>query len=412
MKKLMYIIVILLLFSGCSPIFFPLPTEIDHLELVRIIALDKSDKNPDEVIITIMFEKSTPVSGSSGTGSGETGGGETGGGETKGLKGTVLTAEGKTFSSAERNFQTYTDKQIFLGHADFCLIGEEAAKEDITKYLDFISRDHDVRKSSKVYIVAGKASDLVVKANSEEYFLPDRLKSMSENVKFLSVSRSINLFDCMSSLDKNSSLVVPTLKLIERKEDILEESKQRKQDIELVGYSIINHFKLVSFIERPISRGYNIISNSGVSGIIDVKDSSGMAVALEINTVNTKITPKIEGGQLVGVLIITELNTSINEIQSRENVFKKDILSFIEQQASDIIKSEMEAVVKAAQQNNADILSLSESVNMNHPIIWNRIKDNWDSIFPTLKIEVIVNSKIARTYDMREPSGSMEGEHG
>lgn len=284
MKKLMYIIVILLLFSGCSPIFFPLPTEIDHLELVRIIALDKSDKNPDEVIITIMFEKSTPVSGSSGTGSGETGGGGTGGGETKGLKGTVLTAEGKTFSSAERNFQTYTDKQIFLGHADFCLIGEEAAKEDITKYLDFISRDHDVRKSSKVYIVAGKASDLVVKANSEEYFLPDRLKSMSENVKFLSVSRSINLFDCMSSLDKkNSSLVVPTLKLIERKEDILEESKQRKQDIELVGYSIINHFKLVSFIERPISRGYNIISNSGVSGIIDVKDSSGMAVALEIS---------------------------------------------------------------------------------------------------------------------------------
>ena len=409
MKKLMYIIVILLLFSGCSPIFFPLPTEIDHLELVRIIALDKSDKNPDEVIITIMFEKTTSDSSSGG----RTGSGETDGGETKGLKGTVLTAEGKTFSSAERNFQTYTDKQIFLGHADFCLIGEEAAKEDITKYLDFISRDHDVRKSSKVYIVAGKASDLVVKANSEEYFLPDRLKSMSQNVKFLSVSRSINLFDCMSNLDKkNSSLVVPTLKLIERKEDILEESKQRKQDIELVGYSIINHFKLVSFIERPISRGYNIISNSGVSGIIDVKDSSGMAVALEINTVNTKITPKIEGGQLVGVLIITELNTSINEIQSRENVFKKDILSFLEQQASDIIKSEMEAVVKAAQQNNADILSLSESVNMNHPIIWNRIKDNWDSIFPTLKIEVIVNSKIARTYDMREPSGSMEGEHG
>jgi spore germination protein KC len=134
MKKLFTVIILLFSLSnltGCKAGFLPQRREISDLQLVQVIGADKSVDNPDSSMLTIASKKLTDGGGQDSTGSG----GE--GRSSKGEKAQVLTSEGKTIFDAARNIQTHSDKTIFWGHTDYYLIGEEAAKESINKYIDF-----------------------------------------------------------------------------------------------------------------------------------------------------------------------------------------------------------------------------------------------------------------------------------
>lgn len=176
---------------------------------------------------------------------------------------------------------------------------------------------------------------------------------------------------------------------------------------------IIKDLKLIDFIHRPISRGYNFIHNKVISGTIDVSDPKGNTVSMEILGSETSIVPKIEGNRLVGVNIKTRFETNINEIHSTENIFKQDTLRFLEQQQSNEIKSEMEKCVEFAKEHKTDFIGIGKKVNLKHPIIWEGLKDQWPLIFANLPVAIEVESKINRTYNIREPNGYTEegGKH-
>ena len=57
----------------------------------------------------------------------------------------VFTGEGSTLSEAHIKMTTYSNKDVRLAHTEFILIGEKAAKKNIFKYLDFLSRDYETR---------------------------------------------------------------------------------------------------------------------------------------------------------------------------------------------------------------------------------------------------------------------------
>lgn len=43
---------------------------------------------------------------------------------------------------------------------------------------------------------------------------------------------------------------------------------------------------------------------------------------------------------------------------------------------------------------------------MKYPVFWTEIEKNWAEIFPQIKFNVVVDSKINRTYLIKEPTGS------
>jgi hypothetical protein len=46
---------------------------------------------------------------------------------------------------------------------------------------------------------------------------------------------------------------------------------------------------------------------------------------------------------------------------------------------------------------------------MQHPLKWEKIKDNWPEIYSNLKMEINVDSHIMRTYDINDPNGFQSG---
>lgn len=395
-------VIMLIVMTGCEQKnFLPQRLEIGELNLVRVIAVDKG-KEDGNILVTVTSKKEGEAGG--------TGGGE--GGQTSGEQVIVLSEEGPTVESAIRQFQTYINKRVFWGHSSFYLIGEEAAREDIVKYVDFFVRDHALRLDSTVHITKGKAGDFLEKSNAPGFFIGDFLKSLIKDISLVSYSDSMDISELISDLDENTTfgIAVPVISLVEGtvREKGMENAlnKAVKQE----GYAIIKDYKLVEFLDPPDSRGYNTIANKLVSGFINARDQSGMNLGLEILKSETKIRPIVEKGQLTGVKIKCHLETNIDEVQAKIDVFLPDSIVFLEQQQGEVIKGEMEKCIQIAQQTNADFLGIGEAVHLKHPVIWDKIKDQWNEIFPELDITVEVESHINRTYDIREPTGYKDGD--
>ena len=56
-----------------------------------------------------------------------------------------------------------------------------------------------------------------------------------------------------------------------------------------------------------------------------------------------------------------------------------------------------------------DIFPISYEVYRKYPVLWESIKNDWNKIFPDLKISVNIDSVINRTYDIEEPIRSGYG---
>jgi spore germination protein KC len=400
MKKIVIGIGVILLLAnltGCKKSIMPEGKEIDDLQLIQVIGIDKLPDDTNDCVITIASKNLEEGGGQESSGST---GGNTGSNKAKAL---VLTSKGKTIFDAVRNIQTHSNKTVFWGHTNYYLIGEDAARDNIAKYIDFFTRDHEFRIESKVYVVKDStAKDLIEQFNQSNFYIFDKLDSLGQNLKLLSISEEVKIHELMRFIDiLHASARVPCIYLINRDNG---EGKQTK-DIEIYGYAIFSNFKLAEFIGTDISRGVNLISNNVESSIVTVKDLTGQDVSLEIIDSNTEVIPHFNGDNLESVTLKTKVTSNLGEIQSQTDFTHENSISYMESQQSEILKNEMENVLEKVVKSQSDCLGICDAIRLKRPLKWHKIEDQWIQIFTNIEFDIQVESNIRRTYEFKQPSG-------
>lgn len=399
MRKIIVVVLILVMvnLTGCKKSILPQRREINDLQLVQVVGIDKLPDGTNDCMVTIASKNLESGGGQESSGST---GGNTGSNKAKAL---VLTSKGKTIFDAIRNIQTHSSKTIFWGHVEYYLIGEDAAKDNIAKYIDFLTRDHELRIESKVYLVKDStAKDLIEQFNQTDFYIVDKLDSLGQNFKLLSNSEEMKIHELIRFIDiHHSSARIPCVFLINR------DGGNRKQikDIESCGYAIISDLKLAGFIGTDLSRGVNLIANTVGSSIVAVKDPAGQDVSLEIIDSNTKVIPYFNGDDLEKVTLKTKVTSNLGELQSQIDFFNENAISHMESQQSEILKNEMQKVLEKIIDLRSDCLGICDRIRLKRPLKWIKIEDQWMQIFPDIKFDIQVESKILRTYELREPAG-------
>lgn len=111
----------------------------------------------------------------------------------------------------------------------------------------------------------------------------------------------------------------------------------------------------------------------------------------------------IEDGRLYYRLDIStgvQLTEAVTELDlgDLENIQK--IESYIAKE----IEKEIKAVLRLAQfKYGADIFGYGDLVYRNHPREWEKIKDDWDEIFPTVTTEINVDVTVERLGMISQP---------
>ena len=398
------LLVLSFLMNGCGEkTFLPERKELVDLELIEAIGIDKSPDNTEDIRVTI-----TSKMDKQGAGAGrmeEKGQAAQGGGVV------VVSSEGKTVFEAARKFQTYNKKQVFWGHADVYIIGEEAAREDLIKYLDFLSRGQEVRHNSSIFIVKDTtAEELLAISKTGALYVPLLLNNILKSTGFMSVSGKLELIELMGRLDDEySDIIIPAVHIAQK--DPIGQKKDESDEIEirLEGYAVFKDAKLIAFADKQESMGINFITNKVKLGVVNVKDSTDREVALEIIKANTKIIPRFDG-DTVSVLVKAAVESSVVEMHSTIDIFNEDELEKLEEQQADVIRRYMEEAVRLAQINNSDILGIADRIYHMHPVKWQSLKGRWKEIFPNMRFDFEVASAVKRTYDISQPNKYKAGE--
>lgn len=385
---------LLMALTGCKSIIGD-RMEIERLNFVRVIGVDKSIQNPGGVRLTMVSKKASPGGKDSK--------------EDKGKPAEILSSEGRTLQEAVRNFRLISDRQIFLGHVDFILMGEAAAKENAVQYLDFLTRDHELRLNAKVIAVKGAtAEDAITSGSRDEKFVGDKLNNLIENIGGLSESDEVELVELLRTFDNPLlSAHLPCITLAQKTNKGVKENE--KSDIQIDGLAIFKGVCLTGYMDGKTARGLNWPRNNVESGLLVVKDTGGKDITLEVHNSTAKIVPAFNNGELSAAFDI-KVSSNIGEIMGDEDIFNEKAFDYLKKQQEDAIRAEIESALTYARQNNVDIFGISSAAQRRFPVKWEDIKGKWGEIFPKLKVTVKIDSKIIRTYAVRQPARYRKGQ--
>lgn len=383
-KKYMFILLIFsLIFSSCENYKIE-RRDIDKTMLISVIGIDIATDG--KVVVTISPESvNTPDNASSIEG-----------------QSYVINSKGDTIFEAVRKISLASESSPFFGDIEHIIIGENAAKKDIIKYLDYFSRDHEFRLNINVFITKGSsAKEIIEQASNSNVNLSDYFKSLLLNVDTNSMSSKVQLFNLMTKFDnKFLSPYIPCI-VIGNKNDIT----ISEFSIRLNGYAILKDSKLIGYLTDKEARGLNWVIKKIKSGTFTIKDMNGDNIALEIIESNSKIVPKFTKDKL-SILIKIRTSTNISEITGREDIFTRDYFSYLEKEQNNAIKSEIKSAIDFASKHNSDIFDINGTIFRKHPVKWKTLESKWQDIFPTLDIDVEVNSLINRSYEIKKTTDS------
>lgn len=274
--------------------------EIDEILFASVFGVDVDEDGAGNVRITVSSMKV------------ENGGGSGVGSPRK--TSDILSSEGRTIFEAVRKLNASSERRLFYAHMKYILIGEEAAKKDILKYLDIFERDYEIRLNALVVIVRdGTAEEVLKKAKTTESFVADKLKILFSNRGKLSISDQIDQTDVMEMFDNTyMSAYIPCISLAGVTEREGEEDKG-KLDIQLDGFAVFKGTELLGYMIGNDGRGLNWIRGKIESGVIVVKDFNGEDISLDIIDSSVNIVPRFDNDEL-SVLIKIQMSSNVDEV--------------------------------------------------------------------------------------------------
>jgi spore germination protein KC len=371
--------------SGCWD-----QNELDELAIVMGIGIDKSEDG--DLIVTYQVVNPTEIAP-----------GITGGGGGKQPPFTVYETKGKNLMEATRKASMQTSRRLFFAHARILLLSEKLAKENLYQALDMISRDPEVRSTIQVLISRKTTPSTLLRTFSAiDKISADEVAAelrLSEEVWGENLQQDINEV-LQSILNEGGEPLINGL-ILEGDKALAASAKNYETGnpsrVRLSGMGVFKNGKLKGWLDGSEARGVLWIKGKLTSSAVAIPcKGKKNAVAIEIVRNKTNLSSDVTGNvptikmEIYPEANIAEANCPVN-LEDENEIFE------MEKVLNKVVKKEIYKSVKEAQKIKSDILGFGELLYRDHPKKWRKeIKRDYDEIFPQMKVEVKVDSRIRR----------------
>lgn len=362
----------LLLLTGCTGPFFPTSRDITNVQLMRTMALDKGEE-PGNIKVTV----------SGGVRPGSEGGGP--------QPPVILSWEAPTVFAACLTIQTYGNGYVSFGHVGQVLLSGPLAEEGVTPVLDFVERDFEMRMDTALYVTEDSAADLLSETASEHSAATDRLESVRRDLALESKGWEVSLRDFLIDIEDNGCGMAPALRLEEEKEE-------QNMICDRMGW--FQDGRWGGELDEAQSRAAAILTNHGESGAVEVKLSDSTTAGVRLTSERCQWVPVWNGGVLTGLTAQVKVRADLAELQGNADLYNSSIRQELEQKVSETLERELNSLLRLTQEQNADLLHLSRTLQTQEPWNYRRIQREWDEWFPTLELTAQVETTIERSYDV------------
>ncbi|GMK43227.1 Ger(x)C family spore germination protein [Paenibacillus glycanilyticus] len=302
----------------------------------------------------------------------------------------IETGSGKTLLDAVQQTRQKLSRIITRGHRRNYYIGEELAKHGIRDMLDGFSRDPGNRIRLDIWVVKGGKG---LEALQVHYPL-EKIPSVAS----VKIHRAIGgttgtsyLDFMMAASEEGSSPTLPVVDIIK--------GNSPQETIRFYGRAIFNHdYKLVGYLNF-VEGAYRqwILRKIAYLDLAEEIPETGGSAGVIIHHFGSSLKSSVSDSDKVKMEVVLTGSGHVSENNTNLNLNNSENLLLVQNEINKKTSEHVLAMItKVQKQYGTDVLGFNHIVNRQHPAAWNRMKGQWDRIFP--EIEVNVKVKINLKY--------------
>ncbi|WP_078412035.1 Ger(x)C family spore germination protein [Priestia abyssalis] len=285
-----------------------------------------------------------------------------------------------------REISLRRDDPVIFQHTKVVIISDHIARTySLEQLMDLYLRDNEVRPSCLVFISKGQARNILESKEPGE--IPSfRLVGMVDNqYRTTKILPPVSLAKLEGKMQSGSSF-------------LLQNIISANGEVKFAGAAVMNGKtkKLRGFLNERELDGIAWITGKGKGGLVKSFDEkTGQLVVYEIKSMNSRITPHIDGNNIsFDVNIESEGRLSENWAMS-EKAFENEFLKRVEKAAEKEVKDSVNNVIEKMQKKyEADVAGFGNELRIKHPRTWEKVKKDWDERFSEIPIKCNVKLTI------------------
>ena len=304
----------------------------------------------------------------------------------------IYTGRGKTIQEAYRNIANESSKFLYLNHIQILIINEKIAKESLDEIVDYFMRSSAIR--TEFYVLIGRDDnilDIITPIN--DISSASIKESIENNLKYLGTTSNITFNELVSiMLDKNSEIVLPSIKLINdsKEGENIENTEETKVNTkyELSNLAIFKDDKLIGYLDEEQSKTYNILQNKINNTILTYECDKDKYMSVEI--IDSQSSMDVSNKK---ANIEVKLSGNLNEYNCSKSLDNKKTIEKIEKEFEQKLTENItKNINKVRTEYNSDIFGFLNNIYKKDYKTYKTIKNNWyNSNYQHLELSVNVD---------------------
>jgi len=299
----------------------------------------------------------------------------------------VISDTGKPMFEMVRDMLGQSSKSLFFEHLDAVIISEAAVKKrGLRSILDFFRRDPEMRWRTKIFITPGEAKAIAQynppTGEPGGRYLDGLVRNHKKNIHVAGAKTDIGFIS--QGMDNDADYAIPRLDYIDNVP-------------KLGGIALFKHDSLIGYADEYLTRGLKFMYGTEKSAVIPIKcpEHPEHEIVYELFQHDTKLVPHIEGDIIYFTLDIT-MQGNIGEITctTKHNVHDVQFWHHVEEALAQEVTKNVLDFWEFEQRLGVDITNVKGKVKGEHPFEWEKNKDRWVELYPTIPLIVSVNVNI------------------
>ena len=380
MKKISMFLIfvfVFLTFSGCGGTsIYANYREVETLDLIHAVGVDKSG---GEISVTAC----------SGKGKDD-------------IEPTLFKNTAKSLARAlDELYKSSSKEDVLFYHTEHFVVGEEAAREGINKYLDYAAMAKNLRLRTNLFIVKGNtAKELITKTTKAKGSASDMLQTIKKDVDMLSEGYVYTCGEVFAALEKTGCAITLAVELV----PLDECEKNGELRIAPAGYAVIKEGRVVGYADTQLARGIGILTGKMKYDIAEIPDGMGGLAVIQLTKAKIRVTPQYKEGSIISVDIEVTFDGTIEELQNPLNLEDGKTIERLSKEVALVERKRIQDALNLAQSLGADFMDLGGLVEMRTPVEFAKLITSWKDAFPEIQFNVKVDTAVNRIYNFSGPA--------
>lgn len=379
----------LLLLAGCWD-----RRELNDMSIVLGAAIDKQKGKNVEVTVQVLVPQATGGSQKSGMGGGS------------GTQVLIRSAVGRNMADAMSKVQIKFPRKLFWGQCKAYIFSEQVAKEGLHEEIDFLIRHPEARVRSHLFVSKGNAGSILALHPPLEHYLGEALRKLAE--ERIGVNITLKDFQQMV-IGEAGGAVLPYIQIL----PTIHGEPKKESIAYFIGTAIFQRDKMVGTMNEKVTRGLLWLRNEIQVTSVTMKFNKGDGtVSLDPIRVHTDLIPNIENRKWKMTVRI-DAEGVIIENATNADLSNSEMTPKIQNELKKVIEKRIHKALDQAQKSmKVDVFRFAEAFDRKYPGEWDKVKDQWDQVFPQVQVALDIRTYVRRTGMATRPAGLPQQEIG